>query len=140
MLLTVHYSGNSKIQNVSDIRYNGKNLLQDLILSFFCAKYKAKPTKIPCIPFFVINAIFFLVASVNDTYFTNDNGRRQRSDFYGAKLLPSLSGKGAYLQHGLYFYELKCNSTSCYWTKMEQTLTKARYHDIMSYLPPDYDC
>ena len=84
--------------------------------------------------------VFLLVASVNDTYFTNDNGRRQRSDFYGAKLLPSLSGKGAYLQHGLYFYELKCNSPSCHWTKMEQTLTKSRYHNIMSYLPPDYDC
>ena len=35
----VHYSGNSKIQNISDRRYNGKNLLQDLILSFFFIRY-----------------------------------------------------------------------------------------------------
>ena len=31
----VHYSGNSKIQNISDRRYNGKNSLKHIILNLF---------------------------------------------------------------------------------------------------------
>ena len=31
----VHYSGNSKIQNIFEIRYNGKYLLKHIILNLF---------------------------------------------------------------------------------------------------------
>ena len=60
---------------------------------------------------------------------------------YGyARALPSVSGNGAYLQDGTHLYELNCNSTSCNWSIMEQKLTRSTFPNIMSYLPPDYDC
>ena len=31
------------------------------------------------------------------------------TEFGGASALPSLSGKGAYVQHNQHFYELECN-------------------------------
>ena len=68
--------------------------------------------------------------------------RKLQSDpyFNGARALPSLSENGAYLQHGRYFYELTCNSTSWNWSIMEQELTTFVHHDVMMYLPPDYTC
>ena len=74
--------------------------------------------------------IYMSVASLPD----------KRYEYNVARALPSVSGNGAYLQARQHFYELICNSTSCNWSIMEQKLTRSTFPDIMSYLPPDYDC
>ena len=74
--------------------------------------------------------IFISVASLPDKGY----------GYNGARALTSLSGNGVYLQDRHNFYELNCNSTSCNWSIMEQKLTRSTFPDIMSYLPPDYDC
>ena len=62
------------------------------------------------------------------------------TNFKGARALPSLSGKGAYLQDEEYFYELTCNSSSCDWSIMKQELAKPVRYAVMMYLPNDYTC
>jgi len=62
------------------------------------------------------------------------------TSFGGARSLPSLSGDGAYLQDGQYFYELSCSSVSCSWSKIEQELANPVYGAVMMYLPNDYTC
>ena len=64
----------------------------------------------------------------------------KRYKYNGARALPSSSGNGVYLQDGHHFYELNCNSTSCNWSVMEQKLIRSTFPDVMSYLPPNYDC
>lgn len=62
------------------------------------------------------------------------------SSFGGAKALPSLSGKGAIIQHYEHLYELECNTSSCKWRIMVQKLKKSVNFAVMMYLPPDYIC
>ena len=62
------------------------------------------------------------------------------TEFWGARALPSLSGKGAYLQYNEHFYELTCNTSSCAWSIMKQRLAKPVYSAVMMYLPNDYTC
>jgi len=62
------------------------------------------------------------------------------STFYGATALPSLTGSGAYLQYKKFFYELKCSTTSCNWTKMQQELKSDVTYNLMMYLPHGYTC
>jgi len=62
------------------------------------------------------------------------------SDFDGPTALPSLSGFGAYLQYHKFFYELKCSTTSCNWTKMQQELANDVTYNVMMYLPTGYTC
>ena len=57
------------------------------------------------------------------------------SNFNGARVLPSLSGNGAYLQYKEYIYELTCTSTSCNWSVMTQKLTNSVNAAVMMYLP-----
>jgi len=60
--------------------------------------------------------------------------------FTGGRILPSLTGDGAYFQYKQYFFQLKCSSTSCSWTKMEQELTHPVIWATVMYLPYDYTC
>ena len=60
------------------------------------------------------------------------------SDFHGARILPSLAGNGAILQHKEHLYELMCNIRSCNWRVMEQTLKKPVRSAVMMYLPPGF--
>ena len=62
----------------------------------------------------------------------------EMDEFSGATVLPSISGKGAYLQCKEYFYELTCTSSSCDWNVMEQQLKKPVRFAAMMYLPTDY--
>ena len=75
--------------------------------------------------------IFKLVISVGSLPTT------YTSNFYGARALPSLSGDGAILQHGKYFYRLSCSTTSCQWTIMEQELITGIISAVFIYLPED---
>ena len=54
--------------------------------------------------------------------------------------MPSLDGKGAFLQHGENFFELTCNTSSCTWSVMEQTLDVGRVGAVMMYLPSVFEC
>ena len=76
---------------------------------------------------------FITVSSLPSTHTTS---------FGGASALPSISGKGAYLQWRRYFYELRCSVTSCNWTKMQQELGKIVTDAVMIYLPTGsgYNC
>ena len=76
---------------------------------------------------------FITVSSLPSTHTTN---------FEGASALPSISGKGAYLQYGKYFYELQCSVTSCNWSKMQQELGESVKFAVMIYLPTrsGYSC
>jgi len=58
----------------------------------------------------------------------------------GPKAVPSLDGKGAFLQHGENFFELTCNTSSCTWSVMEQTLDVGRVGAVMMYLPSVFEC
>ena len=62
------------------------------------------------------------------------------SSFLGARALPSLSGRGAYLQRDNYFYELKCTTSSCSWNVMDQQLSTSVTTAVMMYLPAEYTC
>ena len=76
---------------------------------------------------------FITVSSLPSTHITS---------YWGASALPSISGKGAYLQHGKYFYELRCSVTLCNWSKMQQELGESVKNAVMIYLPTGsgYSC
>ena len=61
-------------------------------------------------------------------------------NFDGPAALTSLDGKGAFLQHGVNFFELNCDTSSCTWSVMAQTLDVGRYGVVMMYLPSDFEC
>ena len=79
----------------------------------------------------LLNTFFILVEKLPTAH---------ESSFGGAKALPSLSGKGAIIQHYEHFYELECNTSSCKWRIMVQKLKKSVNFAVMMYLPPDYIC
>ena len=54
--------------------------------------------------------------------------------------MPSLDGKGAFLQHGENFFELTCDTSSCTWSVMDQTLDVGRTGGVMMYLPSTFEC
>jgi len=58
----------------------------------------------------------------------------------GPRALPSLDGKGAFLQHGENFFELTCDTSSCTWSVMDQTLDVGRNGVVMMYLPSGFEC
>lgn len=58
----------------------------------------------------------------------------------GPRALPSLDGKGAFLQHGENFFELTCDTSSCTWSVMDQTLDVGRVGGVMMYLPSTFEC
>ena len=62
------------------------------------------------------------------------------SSFDGPAGLPSLDGKGAFLQSGVNFFELTCDTSSCTWSVMAQTLDVSRTGVVMMYLPSDFEC
>jgi len=62
------------------------------------------------------------------------------SSFDGPAGLPSLDGKGAFLQHEENFFELTCDTSSCTWSVMAQTLDVSRTGVVMMYLPSDFEC
>ena len=55
-----------------------------------------------------------------------------------------MSGDGVYFSDGgLHFYELDCDSDSCIWKQMEQTLPQGPEpitSRVMMYLPEGYTC
>ena len=77
------------------------------------------------------NSIFISVEPLPSTH---------HSDFNGAMILPTLAGNGAILQYQEHFYELMCNTSSCNWRVLEQTLKKPVIGAVMMYLPPGYSC
>lgn len=58
----------------------------------------------------------------------------------GPRAVPSLDGKGAILQHGENFFELTCDTSSCTWSVMGQTLDVGRTGGVMMYLPSTFEC
>ena len=60
--------------------------------------------------------------------------------FDGPAALTSLDGKGAFLQHGEFFFELTCDTSSCTWSVMDQTLDVGRFGSVMTYLPSGFEC
>jgi hypothetical protein len=60
--------------------------------------------------------------------------------FDGPAALTSLDGKGAFLQHGANFFELTCDTSSCTWSVMAQTLDVGRNGVVMMYLPSVFEC
>ena len=54
--------------------------------------------------------------------------------------MPSLDGKGAFLQHKKNFFELTCDTSSCTWSVMDQTLDVGRVGGVMMYLPSTFEC
>ena len=54
--------------------------------------------------------------------------------------MPSLDGKGAFLQHEENFFELTCDTSSCIWSVMDQTLDAGRVGGVMMYLPSGFEC
>ena len=72
--------------------------------------------------------------SVDDLPTTHDR------KFFGAQALPSVTGKGVYVQFNQYFYELVCTSVACQWNIMEKQLTNPVQEAVMLYLPDDYTC
>ena len=58
--------------------------------------------------------------------------------------VPSMSGDGVYFNDGgLNFYELDCDTDSCEWNQMAQTLPQGPetiISRIMMYLPEGYNC
>ena len=59
-------------------------------------------------------------------------------------VVPSMSGDGVYFNDGgLHFYELNCDTDSCEWNQMAQTLPQGPEtitSRIMMYLPEGYNC
>ena len=62
------------------------------------------------------------------------------SSWDGPAALTSLDGKGAFLQHHEKFFELTCDTSSCTWSVMDQTLDLGRSGVVMMYLPSDFEC
>jgi len=58
----------------------------------------------------------------------------------GPRAVPSLDGKGAFLQNGENFFELTCDTSSCTWSVMDQTLDVGRKGVVMMYLPSVFEC
>ena len=58
----------------------------------------------------------------------------------GPTALTSLDGKGAFLQQGENFFELTCDTSSCTWSVMEQSLDVGRFGTVMTYLPSGFEC
>ena len=54
--------------------------------------------------------------------------------------MTSIDGKGAFLQHEENFFELTCDTSSCTWSVMAQTLDVGRTGVVMMYLPSDFEC
>ena len=76
-----------------------------------------------------VSIVLILVQSLPSVYDT--------AGFPGAKALTSMSGKGAYLQHQEYLYELTCDVINCTWSIMTQKLAHPVKGAIMMYFPPE---
>ena len=60
--------------------------------------------------------------------------------FNGPRALTSIDGNGAYLQQNNNFFELKCTTSKCSWSLMDQKLNVGRDSAVLMYLPPDFEC
>ena len=69
---------------------------------------------------------------------TGPNGQNVNS--FGCRLLPSISGKGVYMQYKQNFHHFSCDTSSCQWQTMEQTLPIGITYSTFVYLPPTYNC
>ena len=88
---------------------------------------KNKEVKLKQYNFFLFYRI--IAASISET-----------QGFGGCRVLPSISGQGVYLQQDRNFYHFSCDTSSCQWETMEQTLPAGVTHGIFMYLSPDYNC
>ena len=73
----------------------------------------------------------FLVGDLPSPYTSTHNGPRG---------VTSTDGKGAYVQQSNNFFQLSCDTSSCSWSVMTQTLDQGRDSSVLMYLPPGYGC
>ena len=63
-----------------------------------------------------------------------------RSTFNGPHAVTSVDGNGAYVQQNDKFFELKCTTSECSWSLMDQKLDVGRDSAVLMYLPADFEC
>ena len=89
-----------------------------------------------------INVHFVLSNNIkyNFLFSVQDVPSPYQSTFNGPRAVTSVDGNGAYLQQHNNFFELKCTTSKCSWSLMDQKLNVGRDSAVLMYLPPDFEC
>ena len=89
-----------------------------------------------------INVHFVLSNNITNNFLfsVQDVPSPYTNTFNGPRAVSSVDGNGAYLQQNNNFFELKCTTSKCSWSLMDQKLNEGRDSAVLMYLPADFEC